>query len=101
MGFYLQIDEDPMQPIASNSGWGDVIEWVGKLPAHDSVGLQHLCRFGWQEDAKLVLVEAKAALKDHAPKSEQTVMTVENLISLLEKHEGKITVLTVTNGLGI
>jgi len=51
MGFYLQIDTDEPQPLASLTGWGDVIKWAGGLPPKEVPALHHLCEFGWEEDA--------------------------------------------------
>lgn len=100
MGYYLQLDTDDMSPLASNCGWGDVIAWARKLPAGDSITIKHLCQFGWQNNAALLRIQVPFCLKNHAPTDAQTRSTVQNLCDLLSAHEGKIEIVTVTDGLG-
>lgn len=99
MGYYLQIDTDEAEPLASNSGWGDVIEWARKLPVGDSITIKHLCQFGWQNNVNLLKIQVPFCLTNHAPSSPQTKSTVENLSALLYAHTGKIEIVTVTDGL--
>ena len=98
MGYYLQIDTDDAEPLASLTGWGDVIRWADTLPLVRSLSLRHLCKFGWQDDPVLLKIELEEFLKTDPPHDPQTKETVINLLSLLTAHKTKITVVSVTEG---
>lgn len=100
MGYYLQIDTADPAPLASLSGWGDVIKWAVNLPAARASAINHLCQFGWQDSATLLKIELEECLKESPPKDPATQDTIKNFIALLVAHKEKIEVVSVTDGLG-
>lgn len=100
MGYYLQIDTEDAQPLASLTGWGDVIAWTDTLPAKSASAIKHLCQFGWQEQVVLLKIEIEECLKSAPPKDPQTKATVENFLALLKAHTEPAVVVSVTDGLG-
>ena len=100
MGYYLQVDDEEAEPLASVTGWGDVIRWADKLPTHRASAIKHLCQFGWEGQAVLLKIELEECLKDSPPKDEQTQATLKNFIALLSAHKEKIEVVSVTDGMG-
>lgn len=99
MGYYLQIDTQEPQPVASLTGWGDVIRWVGTLSPAAAPSLHHLTQYGWDDAPGKVRAELVASIKTDAPTSDQTKGTLDNLIVLLEGADNA-TVVSVTDGLG-
>jgi len=100
LGYYLQIDEDDPAPLASLTGWGDVIRWADGLPAQRASAIKHLCQFGWQEQVTLLKIELEECFRSDPPRDAQTRDTLKNFIALLAaRKEGSI-VASVTDGLG-
>ena len=99
MGYYLQIDDTDTEPVASLSGWGDAVKWVGTLPPSASA-LHHLALYGWEDDVPATLKQLKSAMGSTPPKAEQTKKTIDNLLSLLTEKARSAKVISITDGLG-
>lgn len=98
MGLYLQIDLEDAEPLASSSGWGDVIDWTERLPSAGYSDLLHLAEHGWAPGANL-FDELTRALQAETPRSADLAATLDNLLSLFRRAQGA-EVVSVTDGLG-
>ena len=99
MGLYLQIGLQDPEPLASNSGWGDVIEWAERLDEAEFDNLAHLCEFGWAP-APPLLEELTRALQQEPPRNADLAATLDNLLSLFRQAQEGAEVVSVTDGLG-
>jgi hypothetical protein len=98
VSYYLQIDLEEAQPLATSSGYGDLIRWVETLAPPDHPELRHLCAHGWTGDVAGLKAEVDAALSASPPQAADTRATVENLRALLEGKDSA-EVASVTDGL--
>jgi hypothetical protein len=99
MGFSLQVDTDDAQPLASNQGWADLLNWVASLPDGEGLTLRHLGEYGWTGKVSELTSELSAALEDHVPGRADVRDTAENLLQMLKAADGA-EVVSVTDGLG-
>lgn len=99
MGYYLQIDADRTEPLASNTGWGDFCRWVGSLPAGKCMALRALCAHGWTGEVAAAAQGLEMALKKAAPKQADVKTTADGLLKLLTDAKGA-EVVSVTDGVG-
>jgi hypothetical protein len=47
MAFYLQIDLEEPEQVATNTGWGEVLDWSERLDPGAFPNFVHLCEHGW------------------------------------------------------
>jgi broad specificity phosphatase PhoE len=94
---YLEVDDQPAQQLASNTGWGDVCRYAQSLPGGLADTLKHLCAYGWEHRIPLLFAEIAAAAKA-SPPPETVGTTLSNLQTLLGSTPGAV-VVAVTNGM--
>lgn len=99
MGWSLQIDLAEAIPLATNRGWGDMLDWVKALPAGQFMGLRHLCQYGWVGPVALAARDLAAALAAQSPADHETRHTADEMLASL-KAGGGAEVVSVTDGLG-
>lgn len=97
MSYYIQID-DSFDQFASNSGYGDVVKWVQKLPGDQYPELRHLVRYGWDNDVPAVLTQLESAIKASPPKG-HNMTTCQGLLDLIKQHSDGA-VISITDGIG-
>lgn len=97
MSVYLEIDSDDGLPLASNTGWGDVLRYAQALPSGLADTLKHLTAYGWGQDIAILLVELPAAMKQVPPRPD-IADTLTNLLTLL-KTKPTAVVIAATNGM--
>lgn len=100
MGYYLQIDSVPMQPLASNTGYGDVIRWSDSLPPAKAGCIHHLTTHGWEQDLPDLRAELELCMKEHTPTRPDAQDTLTNLLRMLNEHPDAHCV-TVTDGVSV
>lgn len=99
MSLYLQVDLNEPQPLATNRGWGDVLDWIRSLPAGEYLALRHLGQYGWVEPVSAVTSDLAAALARHAPSSEDVRTTTAGMLETL-RNGSTGEVVSVTDGMG-
>ena len=100
MGYYLKIGLAESEPLATISGWGDVIRWLAGLPEGEYMELRGFVEYGWTQEMDAVEQEIAEALKHERPKDEDTVSILTNLAHLLAKRDKAALVATVTDATG-
>lgn len=99
MSLSLQIGESEVVPLASNTGYSDVLDWVEGLPVGKYPALRQLTDWGWSEAPADVLSDLSDAWTHH----ENSVPGLSDTLSNLETVLGKVAaddVISVTDGLG-
>lgn len=99
MGLYLLVGLKEAAPLASNTGWSDVLDWATDLPEGEFMVLRHLCQYGWTGRAEELRRDVREALDMEPPGKGDVRDTVENLLESLSDLDG-VEVVTVTNGMG-
>lgn len=99
MSLYLQIDLQDPQPLATISGWGDMLRWVETLPAGESEQLRLLREYGRSLRPALLRTELAAAVEKHPREKDGVADTARNLAALLDGVTDEQVAL-VTDGLG-
>lgn len=97
MSYYLQFDDGESLQVASNSGWGDVIDWVESLD-YGCDELQHLVEYGWCQNVPELGDELQDAIEATPPGDASTQNTVDNLLNMILVSDGAA-VATVDCGL--
>lgn len=97
MSFYIQIDGEQQDQIASNTGWGDYGRWVKLLDPDEFPETRSLYEDGWANPAELI-AELPLAIEAEKP-DEDVSSVVDSLISELKDHKTS-TVVSMTDGMG-
>lgn len=97
MGYSLQIDSVPMQPLASIGGWKDAKAWIAALPP-DYKALHHFALYGWEDELPRMTQNLTDGLKNYPPKSADLESTIKNWLLLMKRYGQGATVATITDG---
>lgn len=97
MSYELQVGLQEAKYLASNRGYGDVLDWLETLPQAGFENLLHLGKFGWDDAPQAVHDQLKNALEAHPPRRAEVRNTLESMLSNLAEP-GEARTVSVTNG---
>ncbi len=97
MPLYLNTDAGDQFPLATNSGWGKVGDWLHSLDADDYSDLIHLFEHGWSEPVSSVRDQLQTALES-PPDDADTAHTAQQLLDTLARLPGD-SAIVVSDGL--
>jgi hypothetical protein len=96
MGYYVVIDGEYTQPLASLGGWADFKRFVATFDEADFGNIKHLIQFGWDQDLQPMLEELREMLRHKPPKS--VASTIRDLINTIESGPENPDVIVLTDG---
>lgn len=98
MSFYLQIDGENDDQIATNTGWGDYGRWAKTLDPGKFREVRDLYELGWSDEPESLIAELKDAADEFSPDAD--VLSIVNTILELLDDAKDATVVSVTDGMG-
>lgn len=97
MSIYAQFDDGEQRHLASNTGWGDIVEWSESLDPAEYPDLIHLCDHGYEQQLDALEQQIHAAVAANPP-PDDVRKTLSGLLDTLAVRGGA-DVLFVTDGM--
>lgn len=95
----LDTDTDGGTQVATNTGWGEFIDWTQDLDAEKFGEVIHLADYGWSQSIDELKTQLESAVNEHDVSSDDLRDVIDGLLQIIDeaKDAGAI---VVTDGFG-